>query len=159
MTTMQAKFPSASGGLQEEALTMAVAIVAERIARLPEEDKQDLFELVKALAQAQGAEEFTAAVGGMREILDQQPQKAVAFLPPLGEPSAALVRWNAHIAGAVRKRRENAHLTQQELAAKTGLTQSHISRIENAELSPSHRTVDRLAAALGVEPSEIDPTR
>ena len=159
MTTMQAKFTSASGGLEEEALTMAVAIVAERIARLPEEDWQDLFELVKALTLAQCAEDFSAAVGGMREILDQQPQKVVAFLPPRGEPSEALDRWTRHIAGAVRRRREHAHLTQQELAAKTGLTQSHISRIENAELSPSHRTVDRLAAALGVEPSEIDPTR
>ncbi len=159
MTTMQAKFTSASSGLEEETLTMAVAIVAERIAGLRDDDRQDLYDLVKALSQAQCAEDFTAAVGGMREILDQQPQRAILFPSAPEEPSRALDGWNRHIAGAVRRRREHVHLTQQELAAKTGLTQSHISRIENAELSPSHRTVDRLAAALGVEPSEIDPTR
>ncbi|MGC8540513.1 MAG: helix-turn-helix domain-containing protein [Phycisphaerae bacterium] len=39
------------------------------------------------------------------------------------------------------------------------MTQSHISRIENAELSPSHRIIDRIAKSLGVEAGRIDPAR
>ena len=45
---------------------------------------------------------------------------------------------------------------------KTGFTtktQRHVSRIENAELSPSHRTIERIAKSLGVEASRIDPAR
>ena len=41
-------------------------------------------------------------------------------------------------------------LTQKQLAEKTGITQSDISKLENVGANPSLRTLRRLAAALGM---------
>jgi len=51
--------------------------------------------------------------------------------------------------------RESQFLTQRELAAKAGVGVSTIIRIEMAQQTPTFRTIKRLAAALGVEPSEL----
>ncbi len=143
----------------EAALTMAIGIVIERINRLSADDKNDLFDLVKALATAQSAEDVEAVNSGMREILDQHPYAVRALEFPPAEPPVGLAKWNHHLAAKVRELRKRANKTQSRFAEETGLAQSHISRIENAELSPSHRTVEKLAAALGVNPGELDPTR
>lgn len=78
--------------------------------------------------------------------------------PPLGARPAKLQRWIDSVADAVRKQRERRRWTQQELADRSGLPQSHISRIERGVLSPSHKTVNRLAEALKVSIGEIDPS-
>lgn len=41
----------------------------------------------------------------------------------------------AHIAEALRKARKNKRLSQRALSVRTGLTQSHISKIENGEIN------------------------
>ncbi len=56
----------------------------------------------------------------------------------------------------LRKLRLDENMTQQELAAATGLTQSTLSRLENG-LRPHPKTLRRLAEVLGVEPEELDP--
>ena len=45
--------------------------------------------------------------------------------------------------------RSEQKLTQQELAASTGIYRSDISKIENGNASPSLKTMKRLAAAMG----------
>jgi transcriptional regulator with XRE-family HTH domain len=44
--------------------------------------------------------------------------------------------------------RKNTGLTQVQLAEKTGIDQSDISRIENGEANPSLKTLKRLASAM-----------
>ena len=39
------------------------------------------------------------------------------------------------------------------------LTQGHVSRTENTEFGPSHRTIERIAKSLGVQANRIDPKR
>jgi transcriptional regulator with XRE-family HTH domain len=56
----------------------------------------------------------------------------------------------------VRWHPARAQLTQEQLAAKSGLPQSHISRIENAKHSPSLATLQKIAAALGVPVERFD---
>lgn len=52
--------------------------------------------------------------------------------------------------------RENAALSQQDLAARAGMTRSQISRLENGLVpKPRPSTVRKLADALGVEPREL----
>lgn len=53
---------------------------------------------------------------------------------------------------AARLRRK---LTQDDLAAKTGIDQTHISSIEIGRRYPSEDTVKRLAKALRVTPSSL----
>ena len=50
---------------------------------------------------------------------------------------------------AVIAARLACNMTQKELAEKTGIRQSNISRIENGSASPTIDTLARIAAALG----------
>lgn len=49
------------------------------------------------------------------------------------------------------KEREAQHLTQTELAERTGIRQSNISRIEKGQVSPTLATLRRIARGLGKE--------
>lgn len=46
--------------------------------------------------------------------------------------------------------RKESGLTQKQLADKTGITQADISRLENGSANPSLRTIQRLAAGMGM---------
>ena len=47
--------------------------------------------------------------------------------------------------------RNEQHITQMELAARTGITQADISRIENGTRNPSLAMVKRIAEGLGMQ--------
>ena len=46
--------------------------------------------------------------------------------------------------------RKRTGLTQQELAKRTGIAQADISKLENGNANPSIRTLQRLAAGMGM---------
>jgi ribosome-binding protein aMBF1 (putative translation factor) len=58
------------------------------------------------------------------------------------DPQAALGR-------AIRLRREELAISQQDLGLEVGYDQSWVSHIENGRTNPAYGTVDRLARALG----------
>ena len=47
--------------------------------------------------------------------------------------------------------RNSQHITQKELATRTGITQADISRIENGTRNPSLAMVKRIAEGLGMQ--------
>jgi DNA-binding XRE family transcriptional regulator len=55
------------------------------------------------------------------------------------------------IARQVTEIREQHHLTQMDLAEKTGISQAQISRIERGVISPTSATLARIAEALGAD--------
>ncbi len=57
--------------------------------------------------------------------------------------------------GGLRTLRREKMLTQQDLAARAGLTITTISRIETGKFNPSFRTIRALAKALGYSPQEL----
>ena len=60
---------------------------------------------------------------------------------------------------SLREAREQAGLTQEQLADKAGMDQTTISRLETSPAAnPTHRTIQRLAAALGIAPSRLQFT-
>lgn len=65
------------------------------------------------------------------------------------------------LAFEIRALRERKGLSQRELAELVGTTQSAIARLEAGNVSPSLRTLDKIAAALGAEVSLsiVDATR
>lgn len=140
-------------------VSMAVGIVMDRISRLGKEDQNDLFLLVKAMLQAKTEEEQEAIRIAMLEILEQSTGGVKAMPVPKKGTAENLTKWKTHVAERVRQLRTEAEMTQDDLAAKADLPQSHVSRIEKAHLAPSSRTIDRLAVALGVRPGDIDPSR
>ena len=52
---------------------------------------------------------------------------------------------------AMIEARNSQHITQKELAAKTGITQADISRIENGTRNPSLAMMKRIAEGLGMQ--------
>jgi transcriptional regulator with XRE-family HTH domain len=55
----------------------------------------------------------------------------------------------------LRQVRERLFVTQEELAARTGMSRATISRIESGQQRPRISSVRRLATALGVQPEEL----
>ena len=139
-------------------IALAIAVLVDRIRTLPKEDRNDLFALVEALERTQTEEERDAVARGMREILRQQNSQ-VRPMDLGGEPSEGLQRWMGFVSERIRHFREQAGLTQQELAEKSGLRQSHISRLEQAHHSPSALTLEKIAGALEIAVSELDPSQ
>jgi transcriptional regulator with XRE-family HTH domain len=67
------------------------------------------------------------------------------------EPSPDVVALGV----AVRSIREQRGISQVQLAADTGFTQSWISHVERGNRNPSWSNVVRLAAGLGVRTAEL----
>ena len=59
--------------------------------------------------------------------------------------------------GGLRNLRHEKMLTQQDLAAKAGLTITTVSGIETGKYNPSFRTIRSLAKALDYSPHEMKP--
>jgi DNA-binding XRE family transcriptional regulator len=53
------------------------------------------------------------------------------------------------IAAELLEARKQAHMTQRDLAAASGVQQAEISKIERGEIAPGVSTVDRLLKPLG----------
>ncbi len=66
--------------------------------------------------------------------------------------------WGVVKIGAQVKRvRERALLTQEELAGRAGVGTATLNRIEKDRVEPHFRTIRKLAKALDVDPSELLP--
>ena len=59
------------------------------------------------------------------------------------QPEMAIIR-------AIVEAREASHLTQKELSERTGIAQTDISKLERGNANPSLRTLQRLAAGMGM---------
>jgi DNA-binding XRE family transcriptional regulator len=143
----------------DAALTMAIGIIVERVSRLATEDQRELYELVKGLGGAKDPDEIEAIRVAMHEILDQERSgiKRMNLQESSPRPEK-LQRWVDFVAAKVQELRKAAGLTQIEVAEKSGLPQSHISRIESAKLSPSRLTLEKIAGALGRSLHDLDPS-
>ena len=147
-------------GLPESAkqVVLAFSIILERIGTLPKADRDDLFELVQEWRKADDPEERRSVHRAMEEILAQIPITAKAMPLSEAKPLArGLKSWATFVGKRIKELREAAGLNQTELASRAVLTQSHISRLENAEHSATDLTLAKIAGALGVEVRDLDP--
>jgi DNA-binding XRE family transcriptional regulator len=137
---------------------LALSILIDRIGSLPKADRDDLFELLQEWRNANDREEQVNIHHAMEEILAQTPVKAAAMDLSTEEPlTRGLKAWSDHVGKKIRELREERERTQVELAKLAGIPQSHLSRLENAEHSATHFTLQKIAKALGVSVSTIDP--
>ena len=71
------------------------------------------------------------------------------------EDPAFRAEWDAlqpalAVAQAMIDAREQSGMTQQQLAERTGIAQGDISKLEKGSANPSIRTLQRLAAGMGM---------
>ena len=146
------------GRLPEDAkqAILALSLLVSRIRSLPDDDRKDLFELMREWQDAEPADRDDIQQT-MEEILAQVPFSArVESLTTSSAP--AVGEWPVRVGKLIRKLREERSWTQAQLADKADLPQSHISRLENAEHSATNKTIRKLAKALKVDISVFDPS-
>lgn len=139
----------------DKSFALAIAVLRERVRELPEEDRNDLCELTQILISADSEEDVESAVNAMNEIMDQAQVQLQEFVLP-DSPDGLLAEWLTFFSGQLRDLRKEAGMTQEDLAKKSGLPQSHISRLENGMHSPSSTTIKKLAEAIGVSTASFD---
>jgi transcriptional regulator with XRE-family HTH domain len=61
------------------------------------------------------------------------------------------------IGAQVKRAREQALLTQEELANRAGIGLTTLNRIENDRAEPHFRTIRKIAKALSVDPTSLIP--
>ena len=69
----------------------------------------------------------------------------------------AVAKSDTTFGARLRKLREDAGLTQAELAEQSDMIPNSLARLERGATQPSWATVLKLAAALGVEPNDFLP--
>jgi transcriptional regulator with XRE-family HTH domain len=84
--------------------------------------------------------------GGTAKVNGSDLDKPTPLLEPTMPGSSGQLEWV--IANHVRNRRQAIGLTVAQLAELTGISKGMLSKIENAQTSPSLATIERLAAAL-----------
>jgi len=77
------------------------------------------------------------------------------FVKPGDIPWFREIKNNWHPGETIRIRRENAGMTQAELAEKARIPFTNISAIENGKRSVGPRTAKKLAAALDIDYHEL----
>ncbi len=63
--------------------------------------------------------------------------------------------YHNHLGGIIKQRRVTVPLTLQELAASSGVSSSHLGRIERGERFPSARILRKIATPLGFGEDEL----
>lgn len=144
--------------LEDRAIALSLSVIVERIQSLPKADRDDLFELIQGLRKPNSPEELEEILATMEEILAQSPLRMSDSPGRIVSETAGLKNWKEFVARKIKELRKSRNLTQDELAEKAGLPQSHLSRLENAQHSASRQTIKKLAKALGVPISELDPS-
>ena len=62
---------------------------------------------------------------------------------------------NSHVGGMIKQQRISFPLTLQELADRTGVSASHLGRIERGERFPSAHILRKIARPLGFDENEL----
>ncbi len=141
-----------------KSVILAMSVLIDRIGSLPKADRDDLFDLLQAWRRAGDPEEQRSIRRAMEEILAQIPVTVKPMPMHSDKPlSRGRKRWAEHVGRKIKALREQGGLSQVQLGEKADLPQSHISRLENAEYSPTHLTLEKIARALDVSVGDIDP--
>jgi transcriptional regulator with XRE-family HTH domain len=59
------------------------------------------------------------------------------------------------LAMRIKLLREQRRMTQEELAARAGISRGYLARLETARQDPRLSTIEKLAKALRVKPAEL----
>ena len=68
----------------------------------------------------------------------------------------AVAAYRKNTGLAIKQRRKELGMTQEDLSEKTGIPQSHLSKLESGLHSPTNETIERIAKALNTQPSQLD---
>jgi DNA-binding XRE family transcriptional regulator len=116
-------------------------------------------ELVSLLESAQEEGEKKEIVKTLLEVLFPNSIGGVGDFEgdPGEEARQRLEAYRKRVGQVIRQRRESLRMTQEQLAERAGIPQSHVSRLERGKHAPTQETIEKVATALQTTPSQIDP--
>lgn len=149
------RFPRA-----QRELALLIQLTVERMCQLPGEDVQDLVDLRMAYSKASDDEERDEIMSLMEDIFHGE-REDIGEARPLSkhvdhQANRKLALW---VGSEVARLRQAKGWTQGQLGDAAGIPQPHVSKIENGVYYATEKTRTKLAQALGVDPSVLDPCR
>lgn len=123
---------------------------------IPRDDVEDFKKLLDLYFTSEDEEEKDCALKGVVEILLGE-SLTVSQMDFEKEQGKDLKSWTSFVGKRIKEYRKKAKLSQEQLAEKAGIAQSHLSRLETSEHSPSSSTREKIAKALGIDPAKLDP--
>ena len=138
-----------------------VTWLLKRFKELPSESIKDIVSLMEMLINPDTpTEERDDIYRTMREILFPQliGNICIGNAGKIEETLEKVQRRINWVGSTIKKRRRENGLTQKELADKSGLRQPQISRLEMGVHSPSFKTLNKIANALGITIGDLDPS-
>jgi ribosome-binding protein aMBF1 (putative translation factor) len=131
-----------------------------RILTLRPDQQRQIEELSKLYSKAKSAKEAEEIGDVVCEIMFGKSSDYVANDLGTGstkEGRVALAKHRQYVGQQIKRHRQQLKMSQEELAMKAGIPQSHVCRLENGKHAPSYLTIERLAKALKTKPSQLDP--
>jgi len=135
-------------------------LIETRLRELPEDAAKDFRELATLLGQETDESERAEIAKTISEFIFPESLRPWKPEDRAGDVRAARERvagYRRQVGAAVKRQRLNLGLTQEALAQKAKLPQSHISRLEVGKHAPTFTTMQKLAKALDTTPSRLDP--
>lgn len=132
----------------------------ESILGLRPTQRRRVLALSRLYEKARNDQEAAEIAEALAEILFRDPKSLVATSindEPSKDKGKALEEHRAYVAGRIKKHRRRLKMSQEELARKAGIPQSHVCRLETAKHAPTYLTIEKLAGAMNVKPSQLDP--
>jgi DNA-binding XRE family transcriptional regulator len=119
-----------------------------------------LLELAQLFRDSVDTDEKRGIADSLAEIMFRQAGDLTAVSLEVDglEPKQRLALHREFVAKNIVKERQKRKWTQEELAEKAGLPQSHVSRLERCVHAPSYLTIEKLAGAFGIAPGQLDPS-
>jgi DNA-binding XRE family transcriptional regulator len=131
-----------------------------RLSKLPSEAIHDLLQLFAMAEQEEDEDTRGGIAATIREIIWPESLKVEISQDSLAQERVARARvdeYRRRVGMQIKKRRNELRLTQEELAERTGLPQSHICRLEVGQHAPTFTTMEKLAEGLETTPDKLDP--
>lgn len=145
---------------EAEAGDSVSSVVQQRLKKMPPEVVESVLELVKCLREEEGDEAREHISRTLLEIIFPESIRSIRL--PVGEADEREARqklndYRKKVGEQIRRRREEMEMTQDQLADATGLSQSHVCRLEVGKHAPTYATMERIAKALNTSPDQLDP--
>lgn len=130
----------------------------KRLHQLDQKDQTAVAELVQLLIVAEADDERAEIWEALWEIiLPEAVFREIAEEAVQEDARARVDAYRQKVGEQIRQRRESLGMTQEELADRAGIPQSHVSRLECGRHAPTHLTMQRVAAALDTTSAQLDP--
>lgn len=132
----------------------------ERFLRLRPTQQERVLRLCTLHQEATDEQEALEISEILAEILFRDPKDLTATAineERSKDAGKALGKHRTYVGAQIKKHRQQLKMSQETLAKKAGIPQSHVCRLETGKHAPTYLTIEKLAEAMNIKSSLLDP--